>query len=285
MTVREAARKARETYKAHASELFDFLLLQVIVRLIPMTPLLFLLTPNLKMLSLLCVPLFLLIVPFVSERTAIGLQRALEGGSLSSRDLLNAEGYWKSVWNGLKKAFLLLLWLLPFIATTLWGYRVIFGSTVVGQTDVFSVISAISKLGGGDLVTGAVVAMLIYLATLLPFCFGLAFHSGDRHALALGDRKIIRGKRKKVIAAWLRSLLTIVPFAVVAGIAGGGYMSSLAAAVNKISGKGISIPKPDAGLYVILAAFVVLLLPLIPLKSLISAAMVRGIREEKNHAA
>lgn len=62
-------------------------------------------------------------------------------------------------------------------------------------------------------------------------------------------------------------------------------MSSLAAAVNKISGKGISIPKPDAGLYVILAAFVVLLLPLIPLKSLISAAMVRGIREEKNHAA
>ncbi len=285
MTVKQAAQQARTAYKAHASELFDFLLFQVIVRLIPLTPCLFLLTPNLKMLSLLSVPLFLLLVPFVREKTAAALQSALEGGPLFSREYLGTEGYWRSVGNGLKKGFLLLLWAAPFIGVTIWGYRVLFGKSVVGKTDVFSVMSALSGLGGGDVVRGMIYAMLIYMATLLPFCFGLAFHSGDRHARALGDRSLIRGQRKGILGAWLRSLLTVVPFAAVAGFTGGRYMLSVVKALNTISGKGLSIPKPGAGLYVILAAFVVLLLPLIPLKSLITAAKVRGIREEKEHAA
>ena len=38
-------------------------------------------------------------------------------------------------------------------------------------------------------------------------------------------------------------------------------------------------------LLIVLAAFVVLLLPVIPLKSLYTAAMVRGIREEEKHEA
>ena len=91
MTVKQAAQQARTAYKAHASELFDFLLFQVIVRLIPLTPCLFLLTPNLKMLSLLSVPLFLLLVPFVREKTAAALQSALEGGPLFSREYLGTE--------------------------------------------------------------------------------------------------------------------------------------------------------------------------------------------------
>lgn len=285
MTVRQAAQQARSTYKAHASELFDFLLLQVIFRLIPLTPCLFLLTSKLKMLALLGIPLFLLIVPFVREKTALALQSALGGGSLSLRDALSEGGYWKGVWNGLKKCFLLLLWASPFIAVSIWGYRILFGSAVVGQTDFFTVMSALTRLGSGDMVRGVTYALLIYMATLLPFCFGLGFHSGDRHARALGNRAMIRGHRKGVLLAWLRSLLTIVPFLVVAGVTGGRYLSSVLAALNKISGRGLSIPKPGTELYIILAAFVILLLPVVPLKSLITAAKVRGIQEEEKHAA
>ena len=47
---------------------------------------------------------------------------------------------------------------------------------------------------------------------------------------------------------------------------------------------GISLPRPDNGLYLIIGAFLVLLLPLIPLKSLISAAYVRGLKREDTHA-
>ena len=285
MTVKQAAQQARAAYKGHVSELFDFLLLQVILRLIPLTPLLFLLTPGLKILALLCVPLFLLVVPFVREKTAGALQSALAGGSMNSRDVVNMEGYWKCVWNGLKKGVLFLLWASPFIGVTIWGYRVLFGNAVVGQTDVFSVILAISNLGGGDLFRGIVYAMLIYMATLIPFCFGLAFHSGDRHALALGNRGLVKGHRKGILLVWLRSLVPCIPFAVVAGAALGQYMMSVAKALNQISGKGLSIPMPTTTLLIVLAAFVVLLLPVIPLKSLYTAAMVRGIREEEKHEA
>ena len=60
---------------------------------------------------------------------------------------------------------------------------------------------------------------------------------------------------------------------------------SVAKALNQISGKGLSIPMPTTALLIVLAAFVVLLLPVIPLKSLYTAAMVRGIREEEKHEA
>ena len=180
MTVKQAAKDARTTYARQKGEILDFMLLQVILRLIVLTPLLFLLSDHVKWLALLSIPLFLLIVPFARDRAARNMQAALDGGDLFSRDLLRLDGYGKSFAAGLKQGILLLLWALPFIGVTLWLYRIIFGTTVVGQTDVFSVIMWVTNLGGGDMIRGFVFAMLLYLATLLPFCFGLAFHSGRR---------------------------------------------------------------------------------------------------------
>ena len=281
MKVSQAASKARSIYKEKKGEVFDFLLLEIIVRLIVLTPFLFLLTDNLKLLSLLSIPLFLLIVPFVREKAAVCMQSALRGGNLFSRDLLAPHGYWKAVGHGLVQALLLILWAAPFLGVTAWLYRIIFGETVVGQTDVFSVILAVTELGGGDMVRGAAYAFLLYLCTLLPFCVGLAFHSGTRHARACGDKGLVKGHRGGIIQAWLRSLLTLVPFVAVSAWAGADYLKKLLEAVNQLTGNGLSIPRPDSGLYIILGAFVLLLLPLLPLKSLISAAYVGGLQEER----
>ncbi len=279
MTIKQAAACARRTVTEKKDEVFDFLLFEIIVRLFVLTPLLFLLTENMKGLALLCVPLFLVLVPLARTRAAENMMAALDGGRLFSRNLLSMREFGRVFGNGLCQGLLLLLWASPFIGVTLWLYRIIFGTTVVGQTDVFSVILALSQLGGGDIVRGTVYALLLYLLTLLPFCFGLAFHSGNRFARAAGDRKLVRGKRKGILLSYLRSLLTLVPFLVVSVWAGSDYVMKLLNAVNSMAG-GFSIPRPDSGLYIIIGAFVLLLLPLLPLKAMISAAYVKGIRDE-----
>ncbi len=277
-TVKRAVSMARTVYRKKPGEVLDFLMLETVIRLMVLSPALFLLTDSLRPWALLTVPLFLLVVPFARERAAENMQDALSGGSLFSWNLVRMEGWAGSVWRGIKKGFFLMLWASPFLAATIWLYRVIFGSTVVGQTDVISVIMALSSLGGGDLVRGAMLAMVLYALTLLPFCFGLGFHSGSRHARALGMEKSIKGHRKTVLRCFARSLLTLVPFVLVSGWSVIGYLLRVVEAVNQLAG-GLSIPAPDAGLYVVLGSFVLLLLPLIPLKSLMTAACVRVMNE------
>ena len=285
MTVRQAAREAGKTIREKKGEVFDFMLLEIMVRLIVMTPLLFLLTPDRKWFALLCVPLFLLLVPFARARAARQMLSALRGGPFFSRSLLDLEGYGSALLRGLGQAGLLILWALPFLGVTVYLWRVIFGSTVVGQTDVFSVMMAVSRLGGGDLVRGAAFAVLIYLATLLPFCFGLAFHSGARFAREEGNPGLVRSHRKGIILAWFFSLLALIPFAAVSGFAVAGYLGRLLEAVNRMSGSGLSLPSPGSGIYVIAGAFVVLALPVVPFRSLVTAAYVKGLAEDAGDQA
>ena len=273
------AGKARGIYKDMPGEVLDFLLLEVALRLMVLSPALFLLTDQWKFLALLCIPLFLLVVPFARERAAENMQDALSGGHLFSGNLVSFSGYFGSFGRGLKTGFFLLLWASPFIGVTVWLYRVIFGTTVVGQTDVISVIMALNSLGGGDLVKGGMLAFVLYLLTLLPFCFGLAFHSGNRHARAMNPSVSLKGRRKTVIKVWLRSLTTLIPFAAVSGWSVISYLLKVVNALNQISGKGLNLPKPDSGLYIVLLACAVLLLPLLPLKSLMTAACVRECGE------
>ena len=281
MTVKKAVSDARRICLGQKGEVFDFLLVQIMVRLTTLTPCLFLLTDQVRYLTVLCVPLFFLLIPFVREKSAGNMQGALSGGRLFSRDMLSLQGYGGIVLRGLLRGFLLLLWASPFVATTLWGYRVIFGTTVVGQTDVFSVILALTNLGGGDMILGTGYAVLIYLATLLPFCFGLAFHSGARHARALGDRKLVKGHRGGILKAWLRGLLPMLPFLAVTGGALGRYLYRVLDALNNMSGSGLSIPSSRPTILIVLAAFVLLLLPVMTYRSLISAAYMHGVWEER----
>ena len=90
------AGKARGIYKDMPGEVLDFLLLEVALRLMVLSPALFLLTDQWKFLALLCIPLFLLVVPFARERAAENMQDALSGGHLFSGNLVSFSGYFGS---------------------------------------------------------------------------------------------------------------------------------------------------------------------------------------------
>ena len=78
-TVKRAVSMARTVYRKKPGEVLDFLMLETVIRLMVLSPALFLLTDSLRPWALLTVPLFLLVVPFARERAAENMQDALSG--------------------------------------------------------------------------------------------------------------------------------------------------------------------------------------------------------------
>lgn len=278
MKIRTAVANAWKLYTGHFGEMMKFLLLEVVLRLIVAAPLLLLASKATQLLALLSVPLFILIVLPARRCAAEAMRNAIRGeGSIFSLKLCVTQGYWQKVAAGLKQAALLILWALPFLAATGWALNIFFAPAVQGQTDVFSLMIAISNLGGGDIVNGVILLMLMYVGLFLPFLAGCAFHSGSRHERAAGVR-LVRGHRGGVIGVWLVSLVTVVPFAAITAAVSMGYIRALVKAVSNMA-TGLVIPPLDQNVYIILGAFVVLMLPLLPLKSLMTAYYVQGLEE------
>ena len=284
MTVKKAWTNASAALKKRGGEQLDFLLVEVLLRLLAMTPCLFLLTDNLKILALLSAVLWILLIPVARCNSAAAMQERLSGGNLFSTGLVNRSDYGKKLAGGLKTGLCLILWALPFLAATAFVYRVMYGNTVVGKTDVFSVLMALSNLGGGDIMRGAVLAIGLYVLTLVPFVFGLSFHSANRHCRALEDKTLIRGRRGGAIRVWWSGVLLLLPFILVAAYFGLDYARRLIQAVNNLASSGLHLPSLDRGIYYILAAFVIFVLPVTPLRSMLTAAYVQGGKEDK-HAA
>lgn len=280
MKVKTAAARAWKLYTGRFGEMMMFILLETVLRLIVLAPLLFLANKVTQPLALISLPLFVLIVLPARQCAAEVMQRAIRGESLFSVRLCVTDHYWQKVLAGLKQGGLLVIWALPFIAATAYALKLFYGEAVVGQTDVFSLMMAVSNLGGGDIVTGVIYVMLMYVGLFLPFLAGCAWHSGRRHERALGKRRLIRGHRGGVVLTWLVSALTLAPFAAVAGTVSMGYLRQLVTAVSNLAG-GLVLPPLDQNIYIVLAAFVVLVLPLLPLKSLMTACYVHGLWEGK----
>lgn len=278
MKIREAWRQAWAIYRRSPSETFRFLLLELVLRLMALTPLLFLTEPALRWGALLSPVLFVLIVLPARANAAEVMQAACRGKRLFTIELVSFKDYGAKIAQGLKMAALLLLWSLAAIGVSLWLYRVYAGKTVVGQTDFFTLLMAMNNLGGGDMVRGVVYALLMYLALWLPLVFGLAFHSGRRHEKALGGRRVVPGNRGGVVLCWLAGLACCVPFAIAAAILGADTAREVVHSLANIAG-GIHLPPVDTKLYLLLAAVVVLLLPALPLRSLLTACYVHGLWE------
>lgn len=249
-------------------------LVQLALRLMVAAPLLFLVTTEVPYLALLSIPLYLLIIPVARQNMAEAMQDAISGGELLSAKLISTENYGRKFLRGLKQALLMLLWAALFIAATvvlLWAYA--------GRIDAFTLMRVVMDLGGGSFMNGIKLVLVIYAATVLPIVLGCAFHSGARHAYALGDKKLIRGHRGGVMLVWLAGLVALIPFFAVVGWAGMDFVSGLVSALGNLGGGSIQLPSLGNKVYIIAAAAVVLLLPRLCFKQLMTAVYVRGLKD------
>lgn len=275
-----AALKATwHTYRTQFPCMMLTLLIQLILRVMALSPLLFLTCEDTKLLAPACIPLYILIVLPARQNMAQCMQDALNGESIFSVGMVSFQHYGCKVVRGLKQTLLLAVWGIAFIACTGLALFIYSGKTIEGVTDVFTLLKTLMALGGGSSIKGAKVVVMIYASTLLPLMLGVAFHSGTRHAWALGDRKILRGHRGGVTVTWLAGCVVLLPFIAAAAIIGSGFVSALVNALGNLGKGSIAMPSLHENLYVLLASAVVLLCPAIPFKQLLSAAYVRELKK------
>lgn len=273
MNMAQVLRKTAQIYRANLKEGALCVLLQLTLRLMVCAPLLFLITKEVPYLALVSVPLYFLIIPVARQNMAQAMQTAIEGGPLLSAQLISMENYGKKVCQGLKRALLLVLWSTLFIAATVvavWAYA--------GQIDAFTLVRVLMDLGGGSFMNGIKLVLLIYAATLLPIIIGCAFHSGARHAYVLGNHKQVKAHRGGVMLTWVVGLITLVPFFAVTGYVSMDFVAGLVNALSNLGFDSLTLPSIGDKVYVIAAAFVVLVLPALPFKQLMTAVYVRGLK-------
>lgn len=141
----------------------------------------------------------------------------------------------------------------------------------------FGVFSASGKSTDGMFVVIGLIAALACLPML-----GCAMHCGVRHAVALDDKKLLRGCRLKLTFLWLASLVIYVPFLAAAMLLMRGSLKELVLGLGSmVMLKTPMDPALMPLLYKVGGAFVLLAMPLIPLKQLLPAvAMHQKMRSE-----
>ena len=298
--------KAWRLYRGHFGQALMFVLCQIVIRLMALTPCLFLLMKGCEAWALLTVPLFILLVIPARRNAAAVCRQFLSGGDLFSPELLfGRQGYLWALMSGLRTAVFVLIWALPLIGVSVFLYVRYLGSAgVQGDNDVFTLANRLAELGGGNLGRGLITAAGALAGLVLLLVAGLAFHSGARHDWAHGGCKI-RGARARggVLGSWLLGMLLFLPFAIVLLLVGwdflrtllGGVLFSLSAnmghetktlsqeAQNQLTEAVQSAGTAAGGWHVWTAvgAFVLLVLPLIPLKTLFTAAWVDSLWENR----
>jgi len=293
---RSAWRLALRTYRAHPGQCLGFVLVQFALRLIVLLPLLFLLVTDpahrwMRELAWLCVPAFVFIVLPARQSAAFAMKRLLAGeGDLFAPDLLCCgASYGLRLWRGLKRLLLMLPWCVPLAAGVLYaGIRM--NGTIAGETDGLSLIVAIGDLGGGNTVRGALMLAAAFALLLLILLTGLAFYSGARHEEAWGSRRIVLMRnRMRTIGVWFAGLALLLPFAAALAYllyhyARSDDLMNFAANMLTMLVQG-QLPLPGRHALAALAAVAVLLLPVIPLRSLLSASRVALLHRPDSGAA
>ncbi len=273
MKISKAFRKAFQVYFGNRGTSAKFLLVELCLVLITLAPLLFLAESGLQLLALLSAVLFILILLPARMNAAGAMQDALRGGSLCSGQLLETRGYGKKLAFGLSRVLLLLLWGAPLIACL-----VIAKIHISGEMDGFTLLRMIKSFGNEDLLRGVVYLALILIGAILILAVGCGFHCGDRHALALGNPSLIKGRHGKMLGAWFCSLVALLPLLVAIVVLIVRYLPVLADLNGVVMGM-VDLPSTRVSV-MILAVGVVLTVPFVPLRSLIIAACAGGEGEE-----
>ena len=282
--VSTAWKNAWKVWKSQPGGSLLFLLFQLAVRLMALCPLLFLAEPKLRWLALLSPVLLVLLVLPARQAAAETMQEALRGQPLfSPRMALGGASYKTKLVRGLKNAACILLWSLPLIVYTGWivSYFLPKEHVVSGDGDIMTLMMQLISFGGGNMDTGILYLALIGIATLLPVAFGAAFHSGRRHEWALGEKRLVPGHRGYVLLCWLMGLAALVPCLLVVGGVAADYVIRFLDALHSMALGGLKLPSIKQRILPLAAGLVLLGLPALPLRSLVTAA---GVSELKGDA-
>ncbi len=278
MTARKAASEAWKLYRANFGQLLKLTLAETLLRVAVLAPCLALVAKEIRWVAALTLLLFVVLTLPVRRNTAEALHAMAKGEPFVTPDILLGNETGRKLGQTLATGLRLLIWALPLLAAIGYGYYLI-----VLAEDGFMSLRLLRSIGGGDTTRGVLNVALIFLACGLLVLLGCAFHSADRHALAVtGSKTMLKKRHGVILRTWLLGILTLVPFLAVSALAGAGYLKELIRGIQQLKTTGrLAIPKPDRNLYVILAAFLVLVIPLIPLKTLCTACWVYGEAEIK----
>ena len=282
MTIRKAFADAWRVVAGDFGGALMATFLELVLRLIVTLPLLFLADAKLRLLALLSVPLFIFITLPARQNAAEAMQHSLRGMPLFSKRLaFGGAPYGRKLLRGLKTGACLLVWSLPLIAVGIWVGRLYFAGNTAGLNDGFTLMMNLTQFGGGELERGVIYVALIAAGLVLIVLFGCAFHAGRRHEWALGAQRVVPGRRGGLILCHIAAEATLLP-AIAAGVWGiMGYLRQYLHGLKSLTG-GFALPPMSAHVMIGLIAAVVLLIPAIPLRSLITAAYVHGLWEGKD---
>ena len=272
MTISRAFRAAGKVYFGKPSDVFRFMLVELCLTAACFSFALFLTMKNGWIPALLCIPAYLLLMLPARVNAAAAMQDSLAGNSVFTLRLADPSLYGKKLGYGLKRGLILLLWGAPLIAGVIFAWI-----HYAGDTDAFTLLRAIKAFGGGELMRGGLYILAIAVAMILLLLFGIAFCSGDRHAWVLGDKTLMKRHRWKTIGCWFCALVTVLPILAAVVVLIVRYAPSFSDLNTLVTGQA-KLPNTRTSL-LILGIGMALTVPLMPLRSLVLAAWVRGLKD------
>lgn len=277
MKMKPVLKESLRLYKKNFPQLCLALLVEVVLRAIALSPVLFLADKALAPLAYLAIPLYLLIVLPARQNYALALQDMMNGGSVFSLQLISTKDYWKKLLRGLKGMLCILLW----SALTIGGVSLLYAA-IMGLVDFITLMRIFSAIGG-NVMDGVMLVAGAVAASCLLIVLGCAVHSGSRHAIAMGNKKLLRGNRLRLTALWFVGLVLVVPFVVVVVATLGDYARTLISALKQLQLPSFALTVPQSA--ALIGGAVLLLFPALPLKNLLPAVYLHMTKEKTDAAA
>ena len=277
MKVKPVLSDSLRLYKKNFGPLCLTLLVQLVLRAIALSPVLFLADKALAPLAFIAIPLYILIVLPARQNYVIALQNMLDGGSVFTPQLISVKDYWRKLFRGVKGMICMLLW----SAVTITGVGLLYAA-VRGLVDFITLMRIFSSIGG-NVMDGVMIVAGAVAASCLLIVLGCAVHSGSRHAIALGNKKLMRGNRLRLTALWFLGCILVLPFAAVVVYALGDYALSLVRELKNLKLPAFTLSVKQAALLIGGAAG--LLFPALPLKNLLPAVYLRKVKEARDAQA
>lgn len=273
--IRQAFSDAFRTALSHFGGTMKFLLAGICLLGICLAPLLLLAEMPLPVPLILTGLCWLLLMNPVRANAAAVMQRCLgdRESSLASPELIRFSGWPGKVGQGLIRAGLLAVWSLPLALALNYAWRLYRGED---DMDGFKLLQSIQDFGNGDVKDGIRYLLLILGGLILILLIGFAFHSGARHARALGNPRLVNGHRGKLVLGWfLSGLILMLPLWIPAVIAAIQVVPLLNDPNGLVAGT-VKIPRLKQ-MILTLGIGGALTVPLLPVRSLVTAAMVRQL--------